>query len=402
MGVFGRLALTLGILVAISCLCRAEPNYKCCGQKDRIGHVVWGDRVWNLIKAKQPVYKPPPKPAPIVPKPVSKYDPDAQRKAILALLATGGVVAFLAFMDPITTALMSAIDWLPILPYQLFAILAFLGSAFCGTIPGRLDQMRHEIGWRPKKIELFTPAPWALTIWAPILIGEAIFAVYQALPLDIVQSSVFIPLLTVPFVGAMLCQMIWCLVNRPFIKKSSFGWLSPVLITLGAYCLNLCSLINYRALHSDEMNIIEYVLISIPLTLHFAWMTIKSLVAWNGWLAIFDREFPKTKVAFAGLSALAAIVLGAYFAIERTEPFVALVVSWALAGIADRRGWYMMEGLLKYETLQKLSTMARVGSIVCLGSAVQPVLQLFASIAEAASETGLNFGSREFVAGQAV
>ncbi|CAN0421758.1 unnamed protein product, partial [Discosporangium mesarthrocarpum] len=92
---------------------------------------------------------------------------------------------------------------------KALTLLAWAGNMKAVFAGGRLDgssSVPSKRGSPPSPVRFFTPASWAFIIWAPIMIGELIFVLYQLLPLPEIKGSWWLADVSPWFAGAMFFQ----------------------------------------------------------------------------------------------------------------------------------------------------------------------------------------------------
>mmetsp|Transcript_6768 Transcript_6768/g.10774 ORF Transcript_6768/g.10774 Transcript_6768/m.10774 type:complete len:296 (+) Transcript_6768:434-1321(+) len=232
------------------------------------------------------------------------------------------------------------------------------------SLPGRVDgeQAAPKDG---KDIRFFTPAGWAFAIWAPIFLGEALFAVYQALPGS--ASKGFLPALTPYWLAAMGFQSLWCAAFRPWAAAGRALWAPAALLAATAAALAgahgaVRAHFLQGAAAPGGSSWTDYYLCNLPLSLHFGWITAATLVNANGAVANDTRRTVVTKSLVARASVAVAVAAGAAVAWLRRDPVYSLVVAWALAAVADEQGWGRLRGEVPDALLEGYVGFARLGT----------------------------------------
>jgi len=250
--------------------------------------------------------------------------------------------------------------FVPFCPWQILNLLSFAINMFAVTVPGRVDQ-QQAAPQTPKDIRFFTPAGWAFAIWAPIFLGEAFISLYQCLPYNFMKESRLFSNISPYWVTAMSLQSIWCSAFRPWAVDNGFLWIPASLLTAtGLALFEVNRIMQLEA--KTNLGVWGYIFLSIPVSLHFGWISAASLVSWNGVLASTKMKI-EIKLACAFFSAYLATGLGAFLSFYQRDPIYAFVICWALAAVADKKGWEKLNGAIDDATLKALAISASGGSI---------------------------------------
>jgi hypothetical protein len=208
---------------------------------------------------------------------------------------------------------------------------------------------------------LFAPAAWAFSIWGPIFLGELAYVLYQLLPSVVEKSSWWLAKCSVYFSATMAMQSLWCFAFRPWATVHGFGWISALLLGIGAVSLSKAhNIITSCALEGD-LGLVDVVCAYIPIALHFGWLSAAALVNSNGALAA--RGVPVgTKLSASVGSVFIACAVGCFVGFAWRDPIVPAVVAWALTAIADERGYRSVSKVVDGSVLETQTTMAKSGA----------------------------------------
>jgi hypothetical protein len=132
---------------------------------------------------------------------------------------------------------------------------------------------------------------------------------------------------------AQVCQVLWTAAARPRYGDGPAIFIAPALLTAVSYSLNRAHQ-TFTTL-SGYKNWREYLLFSLPVSLHFGWISAASLVNWNSSLAVFLSENNRILVVVGHYSVVAATALGAAVTLSRQAPVYGAVVSWVLCACAS-------------------------------------------------------------------
>ncbi len=173
---------------------------------------------------------------------------------------------------------------------------------------------------------LFVPAGWAFSIWGPIYLGMALFALYQVLPKN--RGNDRLRRIRTPFLVSCAANISWLYLwhHERFVA------------TIGAMAVLLLSLVTiYLRLRADGPPPTrgETWFVRVPFSLYLGWITVATVanastvlvhLGWNGW-GIGDAVWTLMLLAVAvGLAAVVTLV--------RKDAVYDLVLVWAFTGIA--------------------------------------------------------------------
>lgn len=266
------------------------------------------------------------------------------------------------FRDVITEQGKDIAPFVPFRRWQVLNTFIFLFNRWAGKRPGRMDmkQPRAEASQKKEVARFFTPAGWAFRIWIPIFIGETIFVFYQALPINYIKNKDFLAMLSPFWIAAIGFQSIWTFCARPWAVENGYGWIQAALLVLTGVALSGVHKVMTSQPHTlvGDLNILDFIVAQIPLSLHFGWMMAAGLVSVNGVLARTPLTI-RAKHLFSDASVVVATVIGVVVAAKRTDPVVAFALSWALAGLADDKAWEKLKSTVSFARLQSSAKLAK-------------------------------------------
>ncbi|WP_337191213.1 hypothetical protein [Parapontixanthobacter aurantiacus] len=184
------------------------------------------------------------------------------------------------------------------------------------------------IGSRSEGVDtLITPAGWAFSIWGPLYVGSALFAVWQAWPTQV--KNPLLDRIGWPAAGVFAGNGVWAL----YTQLNDLTGISVLIITFSL----VCSLVVLRA----------FVETPRPFTFKEKWLAALPLCALSGWLTAATIVNASAALKYHGLvlssqegANMTAIVLvgGALLVAlallrSRGMPWYALAFLWALTGI---------------------------------------------------------------------
>ncbi len=321
------------------------------------------------------VVEAPPAPAPFVSPAAGPY---AQLRAFAILSAAGGSWAL--FRNPDVRAWFEDVRalhprYFPLSRHQVLIFLAWFVNKLAVRIPGRSDGK----SWKDTTVapvRFFTPSAYAFAIWAPIFLGELLLTFYQ------LGSGRFAPALqpylaklAPPLAQAFAAQSLWCVAFRPWVGAMQF--IPSALLAMTAVGLSRVHSVLREAVAAGAMRPWDYLIVHLPLSLHFGWITCATLVNLNGWFAVTDlRVGDKLGLALASINL--AVTLGGQVTLASGDPVIALVVAWALYAVADDliegKSLLRKNNLVGADALDCLEVSARVSAGLQAGLAGAVIL----------------------------
>jgi len=182
---------------------------------------------------------------------------------------------------------------------------------------------------------LFPPDGWSFVIWAPIFVGECLMVGTQvALP----KTSPLVPIIreiTGPYIFAKAFQILWTTSFQPEFTQGAYKYIAALNLSGIALSLSFCHQAYTNKAARDKYTMMDFLLNFLPLSLHFGWTTVTSLVNWNASCAI-EKDVSTKHLSYLGhLSVVAATVAGTGITLMRKAPLYGTVIAWALAAVAS-------------------------------------------------------------------
>jgi len=211
-------------------------------------------------------------------------------------------------------------NWLNLVAYVLNSVITYT------SLTGVFGETNTELS--DKYQTLITPAGFAFSIWGPIFIWEAVFAVAQMLPRF--RGCQVVQVMSPWWWGACLAQCGWTLGCAQDVIPLS---LLLMLAILG------CLLGASASTDGLDLSWAEYLCLRAPLSLHLGWIAVASAVNAN---VQFDaaKASPEALLAAAVLSFVGIGMLnaGLAFATKSPDPIANLVAAWAFLAISSELG----------------------------------------------------------------
>lgn len=212
-----------------------------------------------------------------------------------------------------------------ILLWQVANAIIIVAKFIVGFVAGT-KPMLTEVSY----INPFFPA---FFIWLVIHAGELTFTVWQLL-----QRPGTAPEARLAAIRALSP---WWIAAHTFTMAysltSEITWLEALELTGVSLSLCFAHLIVMEFKENPD-----FIIMNVPITMHFGWVTAAALLEWNGWVAESTPGIT-VKLASAAASLVAAFVVGGNLAASRRTPVLAGTVAWAVF-------WVGMGSLL-YESL---------------------------------------------------
>ena len=209
--------------------------------------------------------------------------------------------------------------------------------------PGRLDGRRaaqvsnnknnkkqHELFSDNRERSLVFPSGWAFAIWAVIFLGELCFCTSAMLVPASAPVATAIQKASAGFMMGQVFQVLWAASFRPKYSEGRLRYLSAFMLSGIAWSLSRAHA-GFTSVTQSTVNLGQYILYFLPMSLHFGWTLAAALVNWNGSLAAPEKVSPALLAGAGHLSAVVATALGVSVTILRRAPVVGGVVAWALA-----------------------------------------------------------------------
>jgi benzodiazapine receptor len=176
---------------------------------------------------------------------------------------------------------------------------------------------------------LITPAGYVFSIWGVIYVLLGVFAVYQALPGQ--RASQFQSRIGWLFVLSCITNMVWLFLWQSLLLEASTVLMFLLLSTLILIYLRL-------GVGKSKDTIREKLAVHLPFSVYLGWITIASIanvavtlvsVGWAG--------FGISPTTWATLVVAIALLISVLILATRRDLAYALVVIWALVGIAVKQ-----------------------------------------------------------------
>jgi len=172
---------------------------------------------------------------------------------------------------------------------------------------------------------LVTPVGWAFSIWGPIFIWEAVFAIAQMLPKY--RESEIVHAVCPYWCLACSFQVAWSIAFGADLILPAFVCMLGILVSL------FCSM--WVADQLTDAALLEFWLLRAPFSLHAGWIVAASAVNFNV-LADSRMADASTLLALAVVSfgIILAVAALASVAWPKPDSIICFVAAWALAGVA--------------------------------------------------------------------
>lgn len=202
-------------------------------------------------------------------------------------------------------------------------------SSSKGQIPGSFKEMKR-LTPSSRGRNMLVPSGWAFAIWAPIFIGELLFCAASFALDGKSELAGVVKQVSNGFMMSQLFQVLWTAAFRPK-HTGKAAYLSAVMLSGIAWSLSRA----HQAFTADRSyNLMSYLIFFLPLSLHFGWTTVASLVTLNGTFAM-SKVVSGRILAWAGhVSVVAATALAVSVTIIRQAPIYGCVLAWALTAVA--------------------------------------------------------------------
>lgn len=368
-----NISICLAILLVAGCAVATLPHASPGQSPDRIPLLgVCGGR-WGRTAS-----TPPPAPevveTPSPAQPLSLASPYANLRALAILSAAAGSWAVLRapnvreWFDDVRPL---QPKYFPLARHQVLILLAWLTNKIAVRIPGRSDGK----SWKDamsSPVRFFTPSAYAFAIWAPIFLGEFLLTFYQLASSRLAPAlQPYLARLAPPLAQAFAAQSLWCVAFRPWVGRMQF--VPSALLAMTAVGLSRVHTVLREAVAAGAMRPWDYLIVHLPLSLHFGWITCATLVNLNGWFAVAPTLRTGDKLGLALASINVAVTLGSQVTLASGDPVIALVVAWALYAVAHdlapSRSLLRKNKLVDDDALDCLEISARVSAFLQAGLA---------------------------------
>lgn len=187
----------------------------------------------------------------------------------------------------------------------------------------------------PRVRTLLPPDGWSFLIWAPIFVGECLMVGTQV---ALAETSPLVPIVrevTGPYVFAKAFQVLWTTSFQPEYYQGMYKYIAALNLSGLALSLSFCHRAYTDKSARGKYSTMDFILNFLPLSLHFGWTTVTSLVNWNASYAI-EKDVSTQEIAYLGHASVIAITAaGTGVTLKRTAPLYGLVIAWALSAVAS-------------------------------------------------------------------
>jgi len=217
---------------------------------------------------------------------------------------------------------------LPIWVYPVLNILAFGLQLYFTNNEDRLDQDPD------RGITYLAPAPYAFIIWAFIYLGEALFCVWQFVPVfrgcfgqpDHRQLDLICDI-TPAWIMANTWQVAWTYTFVKQFNSPQWLWLSAFTLAGIAVSLSFVHKTIVQSMGCQEMSFMYF-----PMSLHFGWVSAASLVNLNGWVSLLT-PVPALRLVVLFLSLAFGAALSYIVGTSRNAALFSGVIAWAIIAV---------------------------------------------------------------------
>jgi len=194
------------------------------------------------------------------------------------------------------------------------------------------------------------------------------------------EASPLVPIIrevTGPYLYAKQFQILWNASFRPEFQQGFYKYIAPLNLSGLALSLSFCHTAYTTKDAREKYGVVDFALNFLPLSLHFGWTTVTSLVNWNASISV-EKEIPTKYVAYFGHASVAAVTIaGVGVSLKRGAPWYGLVIAWALSAVATGLT-KRIEGAEQdkekdeefIEAAERQRTASMAGSLLCLATAV--------------------------------
>jgi len=185
---------------------------------------------------------------------------------------------------------------------------------------------------------LITPAGYVFSIWGIIYILLGIFVVYQALPSQ--QGRDFQKRIGWLFALGGLANVVWLFLWQ-------FEYLSFSIILMFLLLASLIMIYLRLGIGKSKVSMSERVAVHVPFSVYLGWITIATIANIAVTLVSLNWDgFGVSAETWAILVIAVALVITLLVVATRRDVAYALVIIWALAGIAVKQSGYQTIVLL--------------------------------------------------------
>lgn len=233
----------------------------------------------------------------------------------------------------------------------------------------------------PRVRTLLPPDGWSFLIWAPIFVGETLMVGTQ---LALSEASPLVPIIrqvTGPYLFAKQFQILWNTSFRPEFQQGIYKYVAPLNLSGLALSLSFCHQAYTAKEARSRYGAMDFILNFLPLSLHFGWTTVTSLVNWNASIAV-EKDIPTKYVAYFGHASVGvATFAGVGVTLRRGAPWYGAVIAWALAAVASGLTKRVKGAENEKErdeefilAAERQRTASMAGSLLCLATSLIAIL----------------------------
>ncbi|WP_147021148.1 tryptophan-rich sensory protein [Meiothermus granaticius] len=211
--------------------------------------------------------------------------------------------------------------------WRLGAVLALIITLVLNTLAGATSLLG---GRTTGEISngypvVFTPANYVFGIWGLIYLGLIAFTVYQALPGGARN----------PRIGPVLPLFVLsCAFNSAWILAWQYRWVDLSMGFMLGLLLTLIALYRRLEIGLRPTRGADSWLVNAPFSLYLGWISVATIA--NAVVTLYQAGFTAGGVGWTVVLIAVATALGLAFLRARGDVLYALVLIWALGGIAVR------------------------------------------------------------------
>ncbi|SMQ62450.1 hypothetical protein SAMN06297468_0702 [Altererythrobacter xiamenensis] len=209
----------------------------------------------------------------------------------------------------------------------VLAVIVQIGATFLPQLG-----FGEPIGDRSDSVRtLITPSGWAFSIWGPLFLGSAVYAIWQALPGQ--RHNSLLNQIGWWSVGALSAQGFWAI----YTQFANLTIISAIIIAFSLICL--LAILRTLVYREIPFTASERWIVTLVFSALAAWLTAATIVNISATLAYYgiggDFAFPYIT---AGIVLVGGIIASIAVARSKGNPWYALVFCWALLAIYFRGG----------------------------------------------------------------
>lgn len=172
---------------------------------------------------------------------------------------------------------------------------------------------------------VFTPANYVFSIWSMIYLGLVAFAVYQALPAG--QRN--------PRAGPILPLFVLsCVFNGAWILAWQYRYAGLSMLLMLGLLITLVVMYNRLGIGLRPASGADFWMLNAPFSLYLGWISVATIA--NACVTLYEAGLKSGGMGWTVGLIIVATALGLGFLRARGDVLYALVLIWALVGIAVR------------------------------------------------------------------